>query len=245
MSTTSRVFIASLKPAWSKEKMQKFVQSMKGTALVYMINHDKDVIESGELKENHTHLLIEYQTPRKISTVANLFEVEPNFIRICKSKKASLRYLTHLDDKDKYQYKAEEVIHNNAVSYEDLIRGQNLSDKEIARYLMESRGMELLGVVPSTKLRTIQSFISYERSNKSYVMMKKLHDEMDRQSEVLETMAQSLNEINEIAKDFQIGFTNGAKSLIPYLKKTFEAITEFTSRGIQARESLKFKNKYK
>ena len=246
MALTARVFIASLKPAWSLEKMQKFVNSMTGTALVYMINHDKDKnSETGEIIENHTHLLIQYETPRKPSTVANLFEVESNFIEVCKSKKASLRYLTHLDDKEKYQYDSVEVIHNNTVSYDDLIRGQNLSDKEIAKYLMESRGMELLGVVSSTKLRTIQSFINSERSNKAYVMMKRLHEEMDKQSEVLETMSKSLTDINEIVKDFQIGFTNGAKKLIPYLQKTFEAITQFTSQGLKARDSLKFKNKYK
>ena len=246
MAKTARVFIASLKPSWSKEKMQKFVDSMKGTSLVYMINHDRDKnLETGEIIENHTHMLIEYQTPRKISTVANLFEVESNFIEICKSKKASLRYLTHLDDREKYQYNSDEVIHNNTVSYDDLIKGQNLSDKEIAKYLMESRGMELLGVVSSSKLRTIQSFINSERSNKAYVMMKRLHEEMDRQAIALETMNQSLLEINEIAKDFQIGFTNGAKSLIPYLKKTFEAITEFTARGIKARDTLKYKKRDK
>ena len=242
---TARVFIASLKPAWSKEKIEKFVNSLTGTALVYMINHDKDVDEKGVLKENHTHMLIEYQTPRKISTIANLFEVESNFIEICKSKKASLRYLTHLDDRDKYQYNSDEVIHNNTVSYDDLIKGQNLSDKEIAKLLMESRGMELLGVVSSSKLRTIQAFINGERSQKAYVMMKKLHEEMDRQAVALETMNQSLLEINEIAKDFQLGFTNGAKKLIPYLQKTFEAIIQFTDRGLVARENLKFKNKYK
>ena len=246
MAKTARVFIASLKPAWNKEKIEKFVNSMSGTALVYMINHDKDKnLETGELIDNHTHMLIEYQTPRKISTVANLFEVESNFIEICKSKKASIRYLTHLDDREKYQYSSDEVVHNNTVSYDDLIKGQNLSDKEIADYLMNSRGYELLGVVSSSKLRTLQAFINGERSQKSYVMMKKLHEEMDRQSEVLETMAESLTEINEIVKDFQIGFTNGAKKLIPYLQKTFEAITQFTSQGIKARDSLKFKNKYK
>ena len=169
MAVSGRVFIASLKPAWTEDKMRKFVDSLKGTALVYMINHDRDKnLETDEIIENHTHFLIEYQTPRKILTVANLLEVEPNFIEICKSKKASLRYLIHLDDREKYQYRHEEVIHNNTVDFADLIKGQNLSDKEIAEYLMNSRGMELLGVVSSNKLRTIQSFIDHERRNKIY-----------------------------------------------------------------------------
>ena len=47
MAKTARVFIASLKPAWSREKIEKFVNSLTGTALVYMINHDKDVDEKG------------------------------------------------------------------------------------------------------------------------------------------------------------------------------------------------------
>ena len=226
MAVSGRVFIASLKPAWSKDKMRKFVDSMKGTALVYMINHDRDSNpETGELIEEHTHFLIEYQTPRKILTVANLLEVEPNFIEICKSKKASLRYLIHLDDREKYQYRHEDVIHNNSVDFADLIKGQNLSDKEIAEYLMNSRGMELLGVVSSNKLRTIQSFIDHERRNKIYSRLGALEKQNNELLKIMEVNKVNVERLMIVAEDFQLALTNSGKKLAASFTKFQESIS--------------------
>ena len=67
-----------------------------------MINHNKDVNdETGEVVELHTHIYIEYETPSKVSTVANLFGGAPNFIEVVQKKKEMLRYLTHKDQKQK------------------------------------------------------------------------------------------------------------------------------------------------
>ena len=90
-----RVFTCSLKPAWSEIAIEDFVNSLTGTCVVHAITHDKDSDENGEVLEAHTHFLVEYDTPRKLQTVANLFGVEPNFVEVVKSKKAMLRYLTH------------------------------------------------------------------------------------------------------------------------------------------------------
>ena len=169
-------------------------------------------------------MLIDYQTPRKISTIANLFEVESNFIEICKSKKASIRYLTHLDDRDKYQYDSDEVIHNNTVSYDDLIKGQNLSDKEIAKLLMESRGMELLGVVSSSKLRTIQSFIDHERRNKIYNRLGVIEKQNKKLYEIIEINKLNVERLMVVAEDFQLALTNSLKKLAPSLVKVQESI---------------------
>jgi len=234
MAVSGRVFIASLKPSWTKEKMRKFVDSMKGTALIYMINHDRDSNpETGELIESHTHFLIEYQTPRKILTVANLLEVEPNFIEICKSKKASLRYLIHLDDREKYQYRHEDVIHNNTVEFADLIKGQNLSDKEIASYLMESRGMELLGVVSSSKLRTIQSFIDHERRNKIYNRLGQLEKQNRELLQIMEVNKLNVERLMVVAEDFQLALTNSVKKLAPSLSKLQESIVTIAQSLLQ------------
>ena len=234
MAVSGRVFIASLKPVWNKEKMQKFADSMKGTALVYMINHDRDSNpETGELIEPHTHFLIEYQTPRKILTVANLLEVMPNFIEICKSKKASLRYLIHLDDREKYQYRHEDVIHNNTVDFADLIKGQNLSDKEIAQYLMDSRGMELLGVVSSNKLRTIQSFIDHERRNKIYNRLGELEKQNNKLYKIMEVNRLNLERLMVVAEDFQLALTNSVKKLAPGLVKVQESIVVIAQSMLQ------------
>lgn len=192
---SGRNFTASLKPAWNMIKINDFLIKMKGSARVFIINHDKDTNENGELIEEHTHILIEYKTPRKISTVANLLECETNFVEVVKNKTAVLRYLTHMDDVDKYQYDHENVYHNTVESYSALIQGSLMSDKEIAEYIAKGKGMELLGVVSATKLRTIQSFMHFDTSN---AMLK----EQRKTNQLLRDVKRDVLEISTMAKSF-------------------------------------------
>jgi hypothetical protein len=160
----SRLFTASLKPAWDELQMAEFLAKTKGTIEVWAITHDKDINDNGELIEPHTHVILEYETPRKLSTIANLLNVAENFIEYGKSRNALLRYLTHKDDRDKFQYEEEEVWTNTGLLYADAMMGANMNDREIAQYIMEGKGIELLGIVPSHKLRTIQAFLQFDRT---------------------------------------------------------------------------------
>lgn len=211
---SGRVFGASLKPVWSAEKINEFISKTQGDITVFAINHDKDDTEA------HTHLYLEYATPRKISTVANLLEVESNFIELVKNKKGYLRYLTHKDETDKHFYDDDEVYTNSEVSYSTLVLGNSLSDKEIAQYLIEGRGFELLGVVPSGKLRTIQSFLHFDNSNIQLQEIKLLNQKMD-------TILETFDKVETIALSFVDGFKYtlsdiavGMKSIADELSKS-------------------------
>lgn len=219
---SARVFTTSLKPAWSDSQIKEFVRRLKGNCVVHAITHDFDKDDKGFI-EPHTHFLIEYDTPRKISTVANLFGVESNFIEVVKSKKAMLRYLTHMDDSEKHRYDSANVISNSTVSYDDLVMGQNLSDKEIAKYLQEGRGVELLGVVSASKLRTIQSFLQFENTNKMGAQLR-------RMNENIAVMSAALNTIQDVVLDFQKGFTAGVSNFIPHMVRIAEAVERATLR---------------
>lgn len=183
---SGRVFGASLKPAWSVEKINEFLNKTKSDILVFVINHDKDEVET------HTHIYLEYSNPRKLSTVANLLEVECNFIEVIRNKKGYLRYLTHKGEIDKYEYNDSEVLTNSEIGYTTLIMGNSLSDKEIADYIMQGRGFELLGIVPSGKLRTIQGFLHFDNSNAQQEVARQLKAEND-------AMLEKLTHIEEIA----------------------------------------------
>lgn len=183
---TGRNFTVSLKPAWDQAKIGLFLNEIKGVAIGYIINHDKDTNENGEVIENHTHVLIEYSTPRKISTIANLFGVEPNFVVIVKNKKAMLRYLTHLDDTSKYQYEPEQVYTNNEVGYTNAVLGGNMSDKEIADILARGKGMDLLGVVPAHKIRTIQSIITGQTQSMIINQLAHVNEKLDKMNNFID-----------------------------------------------------------
>jgi len=176
---TGRVFGASLKPAWDENKINEFLNKTKGDIIVFIINHDKCINEAGEKVEPHTHIYLEYINPRKISTVANLLEVESNFIEIVRNKKGFLRYLTHMDEKQKHVYKASEVYTNSTQTYELVVRGNAMTDKEIAEWIKQGKGVELLGVVSASRLRTIQSFLHFDNSNYMLDELRLLNDRME------------------------------------------------------------------
>jgi hypothetical protein len=199
MTPTGRTFTASLKPAWTAEKMAVFCKQMLGVATVYVINHDSDTDEDGNAKEVHTHVMVDYDSPRKISTVANLLEVEPNFIELVKNTKAMLKYLTHQDEPEKHQYSPEEVVTNSPVAYLQRIVGQNMGDKEIARYLMDGRGTELLDVVPASKLRTIQAFMQFDRSGAILSQLEMANAKLERLERFVDNVERITTEIMTVA----------------------------------------------
>lgn len=190
---SGRTFGASLKPAWSEQQIQDFLNRTKGDIKAFIINHDKDFNEdTGDIVEEHTHIYLEYTNPRKVSTVANLLEVEPNFIEIIRNKKGYLRYLTHMDQNDKHRYGADEVYTNSSQSYEITVLGNAMSDKDIAEYIIQGRGVELLGVVSASKLRTIQSFLHFDNSNHMLEEIRMLNNKVQYVldiAEKVETMA--------------------------------------------------------
>lgn len=217
---TGRVFGASLKPAWSKEQINEFLNKTKGDIVVYLINHDKDFNEQGEIVEEHTHIYLEYTNPRKITTVANLLGVETNFIEIVRNKKGYLRYLTHMDETDKHKYDNKEVYGNGTIPYETLVLGNSLTDKEIAEYIIQGRGIELLGVVSASKLRTIQSFLHFDTTNTMLNEIRHLNGKMDI---ILDT----IDKVETIALSFVDGFkhtltdmTDGMRQIANEIAKT-------------------------
>ena len=77
------------------------------------ILHDKDMNpETGELKEAHYHIYLEFPNPRSITSIANELGIGANFIEVVRNKAGILAYLTHSKSPEKYQYDASEV-HSN------------------------------------------------------------------------------------------------------------------------------------
>lgn len=216
---TGRVFGASLKPAWNKKEIEEFLNKTNGDITVFIINHDKDTNETGEKVEVHTHIYLEYTNPRKITTVANLLEVEANFVEIVRNKKGYLRYLTHMDEKEKHIYEAEEVYTNSSQTYELTVRGNSMSDKEVAEMIKEGKGVELLGVVSASRLRTIQSFLHFDNSNMMLNEIRSLNDKMNKILDVVDN-------VEKIAVGFANGINFNASELVSGMKLIADEISK-------------------
>ena len=66
------------------------------------IKHDKDVDEDGVLKKEHIHVLVSFNSPRKLSWILSRFK--QSHIEIISSNSAYLRYMTHSDSDDSTKY---------------------------------------------------------------------------------------------------------------------------------------------
>jgi hypothetical protein len=216
---TGRAFTVSLKPAWPNELIQDWLIDTKGSLRAYVITHDRDENpDTGEIVEPHTHFYIEYDTPRKISTVANLFGVADNFIEVVSNKKGVLRYLTHLDQATKAKYDPEDVYTNADLDYKTAVLGSGLTDKEIAEYLRDGRGIELLGVVPAGRLRTIQAFLHYDQSKTISGEITRLNIKIDKILDFTEKCSKMADNLALALRSVGSSFEVSAKELADALR---------------------------
>ena len=66
------------------------------------IKHDKDVDEDGVLKKEHIHILVSFNSPRKLSWILSRFK--QTHVESISSISAYLRYMTHSDSEDSTKY---------------------------------------------------------------------------------------------------------------------------------------------
>lgn len=91
----------------------------------YFIEHNMDLKNkvTGELKKPHYHIIvgIDIDNRKARKTLEKCFLPYTPFIKSIRSLNGAMRYLTHLDDLDKYQYSINDVNTNDLQKYNDLI----------------------------------------------------------------------------------------------------------------------------
>lgn len=104
---------------------------------------------SGELKKEHIHFVFKPVNPRTLKGFADSIGIPSNYIEPCKSVRASVRYLIHLDDPDKFQYPSDCIRVGGTSTYSDVIEflqdaPRKLSDDEMASaivsYILDQKG---------------------------------------------------------------------------------------------------------
>lgn len=103
--------------------------------------HDKDVKEDGNLVKPHHHLILEFPNTTTISFPQQVVD------RIggvgcfqCISVKGSTRYLTHMDNPEKYQYNPDDIMLFGGFDYEKYIHMESDDHKylkEILKFIVE------------------------------------------------------------------------------------------------------------
>ena len=115
--------------------------------LYYFILHDSDFdIETGELKKAHYHVLFTFKYPLQLRTVANYFsafshKLKDNSFERIRNIDGAKRYLVHIDNPEKHQYKFE-CVETNDKQYRDIFIEKKSKDEVIDMIAYASRDIE-------------------------------------------------------------------------------------------------------
>lgn len=153
-SVKTRAFTMVLYPYEDLNHFAVMDKLESGKYLYCAINHDKDRWTeddmekdsshvAGELKKNHTHVVLKFRNPRYKTAVASELGLEPNYIQECRNVKGALLYLVHENAPNMYQYDFEEVYGHNKHELNKLLADEHDEGSRVLRIL------DLLDSLPS------------------------------------------------------------------------------------------------
>lgn len=88
------------------------------------IKHDKDILETGEAKRVHYHLMVELKNPVSFDAMRKRFQGA--HIESPKYKKSAYQYLIHSspNSSEKYQYDFNEIVTNSVEGLKSIIESE-------------------------------------------------------------------------------------------------------------------------
>lgn len=132
----------------------------------YSICHNKDIIENGDLKKEHFHLVVKLDNAVSIENIVKALSNEREIqeaiamqLTIVKSVKGAIQYLIHLNHKNKYQYDINEIVSN---------------DSDLLLYFKEENTLnefeKIIRLIDVFKIKTLRELIS-NAINRSDVLL--------------------------------------------------------------------------
>lgn len=116
--------------------------------------HDKDVDPDGEIKKSHWHILLifpsvkTYEQVEEITTLLNALAPQKAM-----SAKGVVRYMLHLDNPEKFQYKKVEIKGYGGVDVDDLLRPTSSDRYELIK--------EMLVFVRENDIKEMRDLLDY------------------------------------------------------------------------------------
>lgn len=116
--------------------------------------HDKDVYPDGEFKKSHWHILLifpsvkTYEQVEEITSLLNALAPQKAM-----SAKGVVRYMLHLDNLEKFQYKKAEIKGYGGVDVDDLLRPTSSDRYELIK--------EMLVFVRENDIKEMRDLLDY------------------------------------------------------------------------------------
>lgn len=118
--------------------------------------HDKDITAINEVKKAHIHILLMFGGVKSYEQVVEF--VKPLNCPIpqrCHNAKALVRYMAHLDNPDKAQYKISDIKGHGGVDIAELLRPSSSERYQIIN--------EILDFIKTNNIQEFQDVVDYAR----------------------------------------------------------------------------------
>lgn len=158
----------------------------------FIILHDKDTSEEGEIKKEHYHIVMK---TRKRITLGGLLKEMSALLRInitainakeTINEVASIRYLLHLDQEEKHKYAPFEILTKRQDILKSALEGKEIAEELTAQLLIEIiktnknklKIMEAIGLANYTRYRGAVIDIIGELEDSEYLESKEQQMEL-------------------------------------------------------------------
>ncbi|MEM0174401.1 MAG: replication protein [Sulfolobaceae archaeon] len=122
--------------------------------------HDKDIDGNGKEKKPHYHVLLMFGSVKSYDQVLEITKkLKATIPQRCHNAKALVRYMLHMDDADKAQYNAEDIVTLNGVDISELLRPSTSE-----RYTLI---MQMMNFIKQEKITEFCDLVDYAVENRS------------------------------------------------------------------------------
>ena len=116
--------------------------------------HDKDVNPDGEVKKAHWHIILFFDGKKSFEQVQEITEaLNAPIPQKTANAKGLVRYLIHMDNPEKYQYKRDEIVCHCGAEIDEYFALSSSSRRAVLRERME--------FILDSKIESFASFLRY------------------------------------------------------------------------------------
>lgn len=109
MTDRYRIYFIELYKETKSYNFNDVLRNLKGYKKWAYITHNQDTKEDGSLKKEHVHFLLHLDNASTIKALSKKTGVPEQFLQNVRNERSVVRYLTHIDDEDKFQYNIEDI----------------------------------------------------------------------------------------------------------------------------------------
>lgn len=171
--------------------------------------HDKDLNPDGTIKKPHHHVLLMFQGIKSYDQVVQLIKpLNATIPLICQSTKGLVRYMAHMDNPEKHQYKTEDIIAGAGADLAELLKPSSADRytmiKEMIQFIQDFQIMEFEEIVVYAMENKADTWFPLLCDNSAYIISSVIASKRNRFRDtgfILEGKALINEETGEVIQD--------------------------------------------